>query len=77
MSQSVDQPAVAAPAPSFSRANFVWTDCAVKLLINAAHKHEAVNSLVKNQSLGIFKKTSICRSKSGTSNWRRTGESWT
>ena len=41
MSQSVDEPAVAAPAPSFSRANFVWTDCAVKLLINAAHKHEA------------------------------------
>ena len=41
MSQSVDQPAVAAPAPSFSRTNFVWTDGAVKQLMNAAQKHEA------------------------------------
>ena len=59
MSQSVDKPAVAAPAPSFSRANFVWTDCAVKLLINAAHKHEAY----KKTSMKIDQKWELVRAE--------------
>ena len=34
---------MAVPAPNYSRVNSVWTDCALKLLINAAHEHVAYN----------------------------------
>ena len=44
MSQSTDQPAMAAPAPSGSQDNSVWTDCAVMFSVKAAIKWESIMS---------------------------------